>query len=191
VRQKEEVFMTMTTGGLARCHLPSRGRALVAACAALLWLSAAAAPAAAADPGLPVLSGTDAAAAIVVTAMPRCAQPPVRMPELKLRWTVDAAKAAAIPAAADLLDSTDFRVDVSMYLAFEEGRFDAYPVRTELKEATSAPSNAGSVERSLVVPNLRPAVYYSARVLAATSQGWVASETVSFLTPICPVDGID
>jgi hypothetical protein len=191
VRQKEEVFMSKTTGGVVRYHLPRRRRALVLACAALLWLTAAASPAAAADPGLPVISGTDAAAAIVVNADPRCAEPPVRMPELKLRWTVDAAKVAAIPVAADLLDSTEFRVDVSMYRAFEEGRFETYSVRTELKEAASAPSGTGVAERSLVIPNLRPAVYYSTRVLAATPQGWVASETVSFLTPICPVDGID
>jgi hypothetical protein len=191
VRQKEEVLMSKATGDSVRRPPPKEAPALVTACAALLWLAAAASPAAAADPGLPVISGTDAAAAIVLSADPRCPEPPVRMPELKVRWEIDAAKAANAPDAADVLESTEFRVDVSMYRAFEEGRFDAYPVRTELKETTSPPSNAGSVERSLVVPNLRPAVYYSARVLAATSQGWVASETVSFLTPICPVDGID
>ncbi len=183
--------MTMTTGEAVRCHLSSRGPALVIGCAALLWLAAATSTAAAADPGLPVLSGTDAAAAIVLSADPRCPEPPDRMPELKVRWEIDSAKAANAPDAADVLESTEFRVDVSMYRTFVDGRFDTHFVRTDLKQSAGGSSGAEGLERSLVVPNLRPAVYYSARVLAATSQGWVASETVSFLTPICPVDGID
>lgn len=183
--------MSKAIGASVRRPPPWIVHALVTACAALLWVVTSAATAAAADPGLPVLSGTDAAAAIVVSADPRCAEPPVRMPELRVRWEIDAAKAANAPGAEDVLESTEFRVDVSMYRTFVDGRFDAHFARTDLKQSADGSSGTEGLDRSLVVPNLRPAVYYSARVLAATSQGWVASETVSFLTPICPVDGID
>jgi hypothetical protein len=110
------------------------------------------------------------------------------MPEVKVHWKMNAAKSTSAAFAADLLESTDFRVDVSMYPRFENGKFETL---TPLVREAGTKAGASPRASSLVASNLRPGIYYSARVLAATPDGWVASETVSFLTPVCPVDGID
>jgi hypothetical protein len=160
-------------------------------CLAFAWTCIFAVPASADDDDLPVLLGTDAGAAIQVSAEPRCPEPPTRMPVVKVRWEIDATKSADAGATADLLQSTEFRVDVSKLPGFEPGSFDRYsPVPTHRKEADEK-SAATALQLSVVAPNLRPGVYYAARVLAATPGGWIASETVRFLTPICPVDSAD
>jgi len=149
-------------------------------------------PSYAEDTEIPVRTGTAASSAIVVKADPRCAEPPVRMPRVTVRWGIDEAVAAKSAAAGDLLASSEYRIDVTMFRdGFEGGRFESHILTAAQKRGAEAPNRPHGLENSMVVSELRAAVYYSARVLILTPDGWVASETVEFLTPICPVDNFE
>jgi len=155
----------------------------------LLVLILLAAPSHAEDPKIPMLRDTDASSAIVVKVDPRCAEPPIRMPQVKISWTIDTTKAQKSSRVGDLRNSTEVRVDVSMFRGgLEDGRFEAHHSTAAKTLAGEKPDGGVLTEGFVVVPGLRAAVYHSARVLVRTPDGWVASETVEFLTPICPVD---
>jgi len=142
------------------------------------------------DPEIPVLTSTGASTAIIAKVEPRCAEPPIRMPEVKVSWAVDASQTSKSSRVLDLLEATEFRVDVSMFrIGFEDGQFESHHQSEVAKRTGKAADRSPTLPSSLVVTNLRPGVYYFTRVLAGTPDGWVPSEAVGFLTPICPVDG--
>lgn len=144
------------------------------------------------DPRIPVLTSSGASTAIIPKVDPRCAEPPIRMPEAKVSWKVDASQTSKSSRVFDLLEATEFRVDVSMFrIGFENGKFESHHQSELAKRNGEAADRSPTLPTSLVVTNLRPGVYYFTRVLVGTPDGWVASQPVGFLTPVCPVDGID
>ena len=144
------------------------------------------------DEGVPVLTGTPAAAAIVVETSPRCAAPPAALPQLLILWVIDDTRLDNPTMAANLAASTDFRVDVTMYRdGFKDGRFESHTKAATTKPGFPSPDRPQGPGHSMTVPNLRAAVNYTTRLLILTPDGWMASEELEFFTPICPVDGIE
>lgn len=155
-------------------------------------LSLVAAPSSSTDPDLPIVTDLEASAAVSVESDPRCPEPPDRMPQVKVSWAIDTAGTPKSGRILDLLEATEYRVDLSMYRdGFETERFESHRPTPEVKRAGGSPEMSSARNPSFVVSNLRPGVYYTARVLIATPGGWIASDSTRFLTPICPVDGID
>jgi len=178
---------------LVRCRSATlRMRARPILPSLLLALSLSPAPSAAEDPEIPVLRDAGASSAIVVKVEPRCAEPPTRTPQVKIFWSIDTTTAQKSSRVGDLRDSTEFRIDVSMFRGgIEDGRFESHHSTAAERPAGEKSVGVTSPAGFVVVPGLRAAVYHSARVLVRTPDGWVASETVEFLTPICPVDDFE
>lgn len=142
---------------------------------------------------VPVLTDSPLSSAINVDVDSRCSEIRFRSPEAKVVWYVGAAPGLKADAVDALTRASEFRIDFSPYPeGLEIGRFES-----RLLDRTSAPEQAvvkadGSHTRAhaAVVTELKPGVYYQARVLVKTDDGWVASSSVGFLSSICPVDGI-
>lgn len=143
------------------------------------------------DKEVPVLVGKRAANAIVVDAQPRCAEAPVGMPLVDIRWDIDETLFDNPSFAGELKASSEARVDVTMYRdGFKGGRFESHAVHLNRKAGDGALARQHEPGHSVLVPNLRAAVNYTVRVLILTPDGWVASEEQRIFTPICPVDGL-
>lgn len=149
----------------------------------------------AADGEAAVLTGLAESSALVVEAETRCSEYRMRSPEAVVRWHVDAGAAPKSSLVDELEAARDFRVDFSMYPdGLERGEFQSIVVpkdsvadptaHLDLPKGASHPM-AG---REMLLGDLQPAVTYRVRVLALTSQGWLASERYMFRAPICPVD---
>lgn len=174
-----------------------RPRRLAAACCVGVAVTAiaAAAPAPAADGAAAVLTARAEGSALVVHVESRCSEFRFRSPEAVLRWQVDAAAAPKSTLRAELEAASEFRVDLTRYPeGLERGDFESRIVpQGSVADPTAhldvpkgaAPESAG---REFLVGDLEPGVTYRARVLALTSQGWLASEQVMFRAAICPVD---
>jgi len=167
----------------------------VAAALALSALLALPASLPAADDEAAVLAGTAEGSALVVEAETRCSEFRMRSPEAVVRWHVDAGTAPKSSLATELQEARDFRVDYSIYPdGLDRGDFESIVVpkdsvadptaHLDLPKGVAHPM-AG---RELLLGDLRPGVTYRVRVLALTSQGWLASERYMFRAPICPVD---
>jgi hypothetical protein len=149
----------------------------------------------AADDEAAVLTGAPEASALVVAAETRCSQYRMRSPEAVVRWHVETAAAPKSTLVEELEAANDFRVDFSMYPeGLESGNFESIVVpkgyvadptaHLDLPKGGTHPM-AG---REMLLGDLQPGVTYRLRVLALTSQGWLASERYMFRAPICPVD---
>jgi hypothetical protein len=149
----------------------------------------------AADDEAAILTGTPEASVLVVEAETRCSQYRMRSPEAVVRWQIDASAAPKSALADELEAARDFRVDFSIYPdGLERGEFQSIIVpkdsvadptaHLDLPKGASYPS-AG---REMLLGDLQPGVTYRLRVLALTSQGWLASDRYMFRAPICPVD---
>ncbi|PWB71677.1 MAG: hypothetical protein C3F15_12445 [Holophagae bacterium] len=158
-------------------------------------LLAAPAPAVAANEEAPVLIGEPEASALLVEAQTRCSEFRPRSPEAVVRWHVDASAAPKSNLVDELEAARDFRIDLSMFAdGLERGDYETFIVpkdsvadptaHLDLAKGASHPS-AG---REMLLGDLQPGVTYRLRVLALTSQGWLASERYMFRAPICPAD---
>lgn len=146
------------------------------------------------EPKIVILHNTDVSSALSVEVEPRCSELRFRSPEAKLRWSIDASAVPKSKALDDLMATTEFRLDVSKSPAgLVEGRFDSITVSSAVSRADQ--STKSGVPRtaaySAVVRDLAPGVYYHTRVLVRTPDGWVASSPIGFISPVCPVDGLD
>lgn len=149
----------------------------------------------AADDEAAVLTGTPEASALVVEAETRCSQYRMRSPEAVVRWHVEAAAAPKSALVDELEAARDFRVDLSMFPeGLDRGDFESFIVP---KDSVADPTahldlpKGGThpmAGREMLLGDLQPGVTYRLRVLALTSQGWLASERYMFRAPICPVD---
>ena len=161
-------------------------------------LLAAPAPAVAANEEAPVLIGEPEASTLVVEAETRCSELRLRSPEAVVRWRIDAGAAPKSTLVDELEAARDFRIDLSMFAdGLERGDYKTFIVpkgsvadptaHPDLAKGASHPS-AGS---EMLLGDLQPGVTYRVRVLALTSQGWLASDRYMFRAPICPVDMVD
>jgi hypothetical protein len=159
----------------------------------VLLVSVASSPAA--DVEAAVLTGTPEASALVVEAETRCSQYRMRSPEVVVRWHVDAGSVPKSNLVTELEAARDFRVDFSIYPdGLESGNFESIIVPKDFVADPTAhldlPKGAShpSAGREMLLGDLQPGVTYRVRVLALTSQGWLASDRYMFRAPICPVD---
>jgi len=166
------------------------GLAVVTVCGAAF----AVAPAVAAEEPVPVLTDSPLSASIAIEVDPRCSEISFRSPEAKVFWSLEPEGSLKSDAVAKLAEASDFRIDYTPYPdGLKQGRFksvqlnrDAAP-RQPLTKADGSRTEAYTA----VVDELKPGVFYHARVLVKTQDGWVASSPVGFLSSICPVDGLD
>lgn len=142
-----------------------------------------------------VLTGAAEASALVVEAETRCSQYRLRSPEAVVRWHVDAGAVPKSNLVNELEAARDFRVDFSMYAdGLERGEFQSIVVPKDSVADPTAhldlPKGATHplAGREMLLGDLQPGVTYRVRVLALTSQGWLASDRYMFRAPICPVD---
>lgn len=146
------------------------------------------------EPEVVILHDTDVASALSVEVEPRCSELRFRSPEAKLRWSIDASAVPKSKALDDLMATTEFRIDVSKSPAgLVSGRFDSITVSSTVSRADQSTKSSGprTAAYSAVVRDLAPGVYYHTRVLVRTPDGWVASSPIGFISPVCPVDGLD
>lgn len=162
---------------------------VVAACG----LAAAASPPDAPETPVPVLTDSPLSAGITVDVDPRCSETGFRNPEVKVSWAVEPVPGLKAEGAERLARATEFRIDYSPYPdGLERGRFESLRVDRDaapLQPVAKADGTRREAHAS-VVRELRPGVYYRARVLVRTDDGWVASSAVGFLSSVCPVDGL-
>ena len=149
----------------------------------------------AADDGAAILTGMPEASALVVEADTRCSDYRMRSPEAVVRWHVHAAAAPKSNLVDELEAARDIRVDSSIYPdRLESGNFESIIVPKGSVTAPTAhldlPKGAShpSAGREMLLGDLQPGVTYRVRVLALTSQGWLASDRYLFRAPICPAD---
>ena len=189
----------LPTGGARRTTGdPSRVPAAVAAALGLAALLALPASLPAADVEAAVLTGLPEASALMVEAETRCSQHRMRSPEAVVRWHVDAGAVPKSSLATELEAARDFRVDFSIYPdGLDSGNFESIIVPKDSVADPTAhldlPKGAThpSAGREMLLGDLQPGVTYRVRVLALTSQGWLASDRYMFRAPICPVDMVD
>lgn len=146
------------------------------------------------EPEVVILHDTDVSSALSVEVEPRCSELRFRSPEAKLRWSIDASAVPKSKALDDLMATTEFRIDVSKSPAgLVSGRFDSITVSSTVSRADQSSKSSGprTAAYSAVVRDLAPGVYYHTRVLVRTPDGWVASSPIGFISPVCPVDGLD
>jgi len=168
---------------------PPRVAALALLLIGCLFLVPSGGSAAEEEDTLPIES--DNFGAIVVEIDPRCSEVRLRSPEAKVRWTIDPSRVSRSADLESLLSSDEFRIDLSKFPnGLESGRFDSIVVSrliAQLDDETEV-----LIPRfSAVARGLRAGVYYKARVLFKTSEGWVASSSVGFMSSVCPVDGLE
>ncbi len=134
---------------------------------------------------------SDAYGAIVVEIDPRCSEVTLRSPEAKIRWTIDPTRVSRSVDLENLVSSDEFRIDFSKFPGgLEAGRFDSIVVPRSL--ALTDDSTETLIPMfSAVTRDLRAGVFYRARVLFKTREGWVASSPVGFMSSVCPVDGLE
>ena len=189
----------LPTGGARRTKgAPSRVPAAVAAALGLAALLALPASLPAADVEAAVLTGLPEASALIVEAETRCSEVRLRSPEAVVRWHVEADAAPKSTLVDELEAARDFRVDFSIYPdGLESGAFESIEVPKDSVADPTAhldlPKGAThpSAGREMLLGDLQPGVTYRVRVLALTSQGWLASDRYMFRAPICPVDMVD
>lgn len=146
----------------------------------------------AAGDDVPVLSGSRLGSSVRVEVEPRCSEVRYRSPEVKIHWSVDAGTVEGLTGSEELLSATEFRLDISKFHnGLETGRFESMAVRTEAGTASGGGEMKTSSTGSAVLDDLRPGVYYHARVLVRTPDGWVPSASTGFLSTTCPADGLD
>jgi hypothetical protein len=148
-------------------------------------------PGSATEEGVEILVGAESAPALVVDIEPRCSEITLRSPEAKVRWTIDPSRVSRSTDLDNLLSSEEFRIDFSKFPGgLEAGRFDSIVVSRSIAQADD--STEAMIPRfSTVARDLRAGVYYRARVLVRTSEGWVASSPVGFMSAVCPADGLE
>ena len=145
-----------------------------------------------ADDEIPIMSGSRLGDAVLVEVEPRCSDIRLRSPEVQIRWTIDADAVKGLAGTGGLASATEFRLDTSkFYNGFETGRFDSVAVRAEAAAFGEGGQMKTSSANSAIVEGLRPGVYYHARVLVRTPDGWVPSAPTGFLSSTCPADGLD
>ena len=149
----------------------------------------------AADDEVAILAGQPEASALVVEAETRCSQYRLRSPEAVVRWHVDSSAVPKSNLVTELEAARDFRVDFSIYPdGLDSGNFESIIVpKNSVADPTAhldLPKGAThpSAGREMLLEDLQPGVTYRVRVLALTSQGWLASDRYMFRAPICPVD---
>jgi len=143
---------------------------------------------------VPILTDTKLSPAVAVEIEGRCSEVRHRSPEAMVRWGIKPEAAEKSAQLKNLIANTDFRVDISKFPGgLKTGRYESVLVpRDDPKEDRDVKARTNRVlEREVLVRDLEPGVYYHSRVLALTAEGWVASSEVGFLSPICPVDGLD
>ena len=161
----------------------------------LAWMIATPASSPAADVTATVLVDQPEASALVVEAETRCSDYRMRSPEAVVRWRVDSSAVPKSNLVNELEAARDFRVDFSIYPdGLERGEFQSIVVpKNSVADPTAhldLPKGAThpSAGREMLLEDLQPGVTYRVRVLALTSQGWLASDRYMFRAPICPVD---
>ena len=171
------------------------GRTAGAAVAGALLVLGAAVPPAASAADAPVLTDRGEAAALVVQVETQCSELRVRGSEAVVRWSVDVSEVPKSSLANELVEAREFRIDLSPYpRGLERGEFKTLRVpEGSVADPTALvdlPKNAvhPNAGREMLLGDLQPGVSYRARVLALTSEGWLASDQVMFRAPICPVD---
>jgi len=173
-------------------------RATVAIAVGFAAVLAVAVSSPAADDDDAVLAGRPEASALVVEAETRCSQHRMRSPEAVVRWHVDSSAVPKSNLVTELEAARDFRVDFSIYPdGLESGNFESIIVPKDSVADPTAhldlPKGATHplAGREMLLSDLQPGVTYRVRVLALTSQGWLASDRYMFRAPICPVDMVD
>jgi hypothetical protein len=177
---------------------PSRIRASAAIAVAFAAVLASPSLSRAAGDEAAILTSTPEASALVVEAETRCSDYRLRSPEAVVRWHVEADAAPKSNLVDELQAARDFRLDFSIYPdGLERGAFDSVTVPKDSVADPTAhldlPKGAANPRagREMLLGDLQPGVTYRLRVLALTSQGWLASERYMFRAPICPVDMVD
>lgn len=185
-----------------RTSRSTRGPSWIPAAAAIaigfVLMLAAPATSPAADDEVAILAGQPEASALVVEAETRCSQYRMRSPEAVVRWRVDSSAVPKSNLVTELEAARDFRVDFSIYPdGLESGNFESIIVpKNSVADPTAhldLPKGATHplAGREILLSDLQPGVTYRVRVLALTSQGWLASDRYMFRAPICPVDMVD
>ena len=144
-----------------------------------------------AEDELPVMIGSQLSPAIQVEVEPRCSEVRFRHPEVKVWWSIDAGAVEGLAGSTELVSATDYRLDTTKFHSgFDTGRFESVAVHSAIAKSGAGRGDSFA-PHSTVIGVLEPGVYYHARVLVQTSEGWVPSSTVGFLSSVCPVDGLD
>jgi len=130
--------------------------------------------------------------ALVVETEARCSEVTFRSPEVVVRWSIDPAKGPGTPEMDALLAASDYRIDFSKFpRGLDSDRFESLEIAASdarldgLRESTSEGLEFASVARDLA-----PGVRYDLRVMAKTPDGWVTGRPASFISSVCPVDGL-
>jgi len=162
--------------------------------AATCGLAVAASPAETPGEAVPVLTDSPLSGAILVDVTPGCSDVRLREPEARVVWSVETTPGLKADSVETLTRASEFRIDYSPYPdGLENGRFESRRLDRSSVAEQSVLKSDGTRTRihASVVAELRPGVYYRARVLVRTEDGWVASAPVGFLSSVCPVDGLD
>lgn len=142
----------------------------------------------------PVPIETDASGLIVVEIDPRCSDVRLRGSEARVLWGIDRSEFAESMGTEYLLEADEFRIDTSKYSGgLEAGRFESMMVKgsaTQLERPESS-TTTSVLTHSALARDLRAGIYYHARVLVRTPDGWLASQPVGFVSPVCPADGLE
>lgn len=169
-----------------------RRRGAVAVSALVLVALAAVPLTTHAEDDLPVMVGSQLSPAVQVEIEPRCSEVRFRSPEVKIHWFIDAGAVEGLVGSDELAAATQFRMDTTKFHnGFDSGRYDSLAVQAETYKAGEGGGGVAPAVHSTVIDMLEPGVYYHARVLVQTSEGWIPSSTVGFLSSVCPVDGLD
>ena len=178
---------------------PERSRSrgvvtLLAVAFAACGLASAASPAETPEEEIPVLTDTLLSDAIVVDITPACSTVRLREPEARVTWSVETTPGLKTGSLETLQQASEFRIDYSPYPdGLQNGRFESRRLdRSSVPEQSVVKADGTrTLVHASVVAELRPGVYYRARVLMRTESGWIASTPVGFLSSVCPVDGLD
>ena len=162
---------------------------------ALTWtVGSLAAPAA--DPANVILDAADVGIALEVEVSEQCSEVHLQWPEALITWRFTDQQEMDGVSIEPISSIERFRVDVTPFpKGLAKGQFKS--MNTVRKEAIGTakkmvvnPTDEAGLMAALT-DRLEPAVYYRLRVLAQTSQGWVSSEEIAFMSPVCIADGID
>ena len=180
-----EASPSTPSSSLARLLLFSVVLAVVVC--AVVW------PAHADENALPVLGNEKTYSALVLVAAAHCPDPPAHLPSVEFRVEISDFESSNDPILPEILESKDVRVELTVFRGgLKRGDSQSYPLEL-LQDGPVAPDMTGpeNLTTPTMIPNLQPAVVHFARALVLVADGWVPTETIKFITPVCPVDGLD
>jgi len=141
---------------------------------------------------LPVVSDSALSSAISVETGLYCSESRFRKPEVTVAWKINAADLPEGSVPKDFIAAEQVRIDItSAPNGLEIGRYESVSVDARKNASADGAYAIGPGGSSVRFLDLRPGVIYYVRALVRTDSGWIASEPTRFLSPTCPVDGLD